>query len=92
MNGRLQEQFYYFDNSDYAPALGTTSNFFIRRARIEARGHISENVVGLHPAVLRGRPEPLNATTTCTSAAVPAGGGTPAVTCTHHRPERASAA
>ncbi|HEU4953469.1 MAG TPA: hypothetical protein VFT28_02805, partial [Gemmatimonadales bacterium] len=29
LNGRLQEQFYYFDNSDYAPALGTTSNFFI---------------------------------------------------------------
>ena len=44
LNGRLQEQFYYFDNSDYAPALGTTSNFFIRRARIEARGQISENV------------------------------------------------
>ena len=81
LNGRLQEQFYYFDNSDYAPALGTTSNFFIRRARIEARGQISENVsVFIQPSFEGGRP--LNATTTCTSAEVPAGGGTPAVTCT----------
>src|SRR3954447_9268215 len=81
LNGRLQEQFYYFDNSDYAPALGPTSNFFIRRARIEARGQISENVsVFIQPSFEGGRP--LNATTTCTSAPVPPGGGTPAVTCT----------
>ncbi len=80
LNGRLQEQFYYFDNSDYAPALGTTSNFFIRRARIEARGQISENVsVFIQPSFEGGRP--LNATTTCTSSAVPPGGGTPTVTC-----------
>ena len=35
------------------------SNFFTRRARIEARGNISENVVVVHPAVVRGRPEPV---------------------------------
>jgi hypothetical protein len=81
LNGRLQEQFYYFDNSAYTPALGTTSNFFIRRARIEARGQISENVsVFIQPSFEGGRP--LNATTTCTSTPVPAGGGTPTVTCT----------
>ena len=81
LNGRLQEQFYYFDNSDYAPALGTTSNFFIRRARVEARGQISENVsVFIQPSFEGGRP--LNATTTCSSSEVPPGGGTPSVTCT----------
>jgi phosphate-selective porin O/P len=81
LNGRLQEQFYFFDNSDFAPALGPESNFFIRRARIEARGQISENVsVFIQPSFEGGRP--LNATTTCTSAPVPPGGGTPAVTCT----------
>jgi len=40
LNGRLQEQFFYFDNSDYAAQVGAKSNFFIRRARIEARGQI----------------------------------------------------
>jgi hypothetical protein len=81
LNGRLQEQFYFFDNSDYAPALGPESNFFIRRARVEARGQISENVsVFIQPSFEGGRP--LNATTTCTSAPVPPGGGTPAITCT----------
>jgi phosphate-selective porin len=44
LTGRLQEQFYFFDNSDYAPAVGTESNFFIRRARLEAKGQIAENV------------------------------------------------
>jgi hypothetical protein len=43
VTGRLQEQFYWFDHGDY-PALGTESNIFTRRARIEARGHIAENV------------------------------------------------
>ena len=59
VTGRLQEQFYYFGNEDYAATVGPQSNVFTRRARIEARGNISENVVGLHPAVVRGRPEPL---------------------------------
>jgi phosphate-selective porin O/P len=81
LQGRLQEEFYFFDNSDYAPALGPESNFFVRRARIEARGQISENVaVFIQPSFEGGRP--LNATTTCTSSPVPAGGGTPTVTCT----------
>jgi len=80
LNGRLQEQFYYFDNSDYAAQVGAQSNFFIRRARIEARGQISENVsVFIQPSFEGGRP--LSATTTCTSTDVPAGGGTPTVTC-----------
>jgi hypothetical protein len=80
LTGRLQEQFYYFDNKDYAPGVGTESNFFTRRARIEARGNISENViVFIQPSFEGGRP--LTATTTCTSSAVPAGGGTPAITC-----------
>ena len=80
LTGRLQEQFYFFDNSDYAPAVGTESNFFIRRARIEAKGQISENVsVFIQPSFEGGRP--LSATTTCTSSEVPAGGGTPTITC-----------
>ena len=58
LTGRLQEQFYYFDNDDYAATVGPESNIFTRRARIEARGNISENVVRLHPAVVRRRPEP----------------------------------
>src|SRR6185437_9399023 len=37
VTGRLQEQFYYFNNKDYAPGVGPESNFFTRRARIEAR-------------------------------------------------------
>ena len=80
LNGRLQEQFYYFDNSDYAAQVGAQSNFFVRRARIEARGQISENVaVFIQPSYEGGRP--LTATTTCTSDAVPPGGGTPTITC-----------
>jgi hypothetical protein len=80
LNGRLQEEFYYFDNSDYAALTGPKSDFFVRRARIEARGQISENVnVFIQPSFEGGRP--LNATTTCTSDAVPPGGGTPTLTC-----------
>jgi Phosphate-selective porin O and P len=80
LSGRLQEEFYYFDNSDYAALTGPQSNFFVRRARIEARGQISENVnVFIQPSFEGGRP--LNATTTCTSDAVPSGGGTPTLTC-----------
>jgi hypothetical protein len=45
LSGRLQEQFYYFGNEDYASTVGARANFFTRRARIEARGNISENVV-----------------------------------------------
>jgi Phosphate-selective porin O and P len=70
LTGRLQEQFYYFDNSAYVSSgVGAKSNFFTRRARIEARGNISENVVVfIQPSFEGGRP--LTATTTCTPALV----------------------
>lgn len=81
MTGRLQEQFYYFDNSDYAATVGPKDNFFTRRARIEARGQISENVtVYIQPSFEGGR-NLSGVATTCTSTAVPVGGGTPTVTC-----------
>jgi hypothetical protein len=80
VTGRLQEQFYYFDNSPYASTVGPENNIFTRRARIEARGNISENVsVFIQPSFEGGRTT--TSTTTCTSTPVPDGGGTPTVTC-----------
>jgi phosphate-selective porin O/P len=56
LSGRLQEQFYYFSNEDYAATVGPKSNVFTRRARIEARGQISENVgVYIQPSFEGGR-------------------------------------
>ena len=56
LSGRLQEQFYYFGNEDYAATVGPQSNLFTRRARIEARGQISENVaVYIQPSFEGGR-------------------------------------
>jgi len=56
LSGRLQAQYYYFGNEDYASTVGSRSNFFIRRARIEARGNISENVsVYIQPSFEGGR-------------------------------------
>ena len=56
LSGRLQEQFYYFDNDDYAAIVGPSSNVFTRRARIEARGQISENVsLFIQPSFEGGR-------------------------------------
>jgi hypothetical protein len=81
MTGRLQEQFYYFDNTDYAATVGPQSNFFTRRARIEARGNISENVVVYIQPSFEGGRNLSSVVTTCTSTAVPAGGGTPTVSC-----------
>jgi hypothetical protein len=81
MTGRLQTQFYYFDNSDYAAITGPKDNFFIRRARIEARGNISENVVVYIQPSFEGGRTLSGVVTTCTSSAVPAGGGTPTITC-----------
>jgi hypothetical protein len=81
MTGRLQEQFYYFDNTDYATIVGPKTNFFTRRARIEARGNISENVVVYIQPSFEGGRNLSGVTTTCTSSAVPAGGGTPTITC-----------
>ena len=81
LTGRLHEQFYFFDNDNYAATAGSKANFFTRRARIEARGQISENVtVYIQPSFEGGR-NLSGVTTTCTSTAVPVGGGTPALTC-----------
>jgi hypothetical protein len=81
VTGRLQEQFYWFGNEDYAASVGPESNIFTRRARIEARGHISENVtVYIQPSFEGGR-NLTGVATTCTSTPVPAGGGTPSITC-----------
>ena len=56
LSGRLQTQFYYFSNEDYAATVGPKDNFFIRRARIDARGQISENVaVYIQPSFEGGR-------------------------------------
>jgi hypothetical protein len=63
--GRLHEQFYYFDNEDQAATVGPKDNFFTRRARIEARGQISENVtVFIQPSFEGGR-NLSNVVTTC---------------------------
>jgi hypothetical protein len=81
-NGRLQGQFYYFDNGDYAPGVGAKSNFFIRRARLEARGQISENVsLFIQPSFEGGRPLN-NVVTTCEPITVPATGATITPNCT----------
>jgi hypothetical protein len=65
MTGRLQEQFYYFDNEPYSATVGPKDNFFTRRARIEARGQISENVtVYIQPSFEGGR-NLSNVVTTC---------------------------
>jgi hypothetical protein len=66
LSGRLQEQFYYFSNEDYAATVGPKSNFFTRRARIEARGQISENVaLYIQPSFEGGR-NLSSVVTTCT--------------------------
>ena len=66
LTGRLQEQFYYFGNEDYAATVGPQSNLFTRRARIEARGQISENVaVYIQPSFEGGR-NLSGVVTTCT--------------------------
>jgi hypothetical protein len=81
LTGRLQEQFYYFNNEPYAAATGPQSNLFTRRARIEARGQITENVtVYIQPSFEGGR-NLSGVATTCTSTPVAAGGGTPILTC-----------
>ncbi len=81
VTGRLQEQFYYFGNEDYASVVGAKTNFFTRRARIEARGNITENVVVYIQPSFEGGRNLSGVATTCTSSAVPAGGGTPVISC-----------
>ena len=71
LSGRLQEQFYYFDNDDYAATVGPNSNVFTRRARFEARGQISENVsLFIQPSFEGGRTLS-NLVTTCTADTPP---------------------
>jgi Phosphate-selective porin O and P len=66
LTGRLHEQFYYFSNEPYAATVGPKDNFFTRRARIEARGQISENVaVYIQPSFEGGR-NLSSVVTTCT--------------------------
>jgi Phosphate-selective porin O and P len=80
--GRLQEQIYYFDNDFYGPVgVGPNSNIFTRRARIEARGEIAENVVVFIQPSFEGGRNLSGVNTTCTSTPVPPGGGTPTITC-----------
>lgn len=56
LQGRLQTQFFYFGNEDYASAVGTESGFFLRRARIEARGQINEYIsLYIQPSFEGGR-------------------------------------
>jgi hypothetical protein len=81
VTGRLQEQFYYFGNEDYAATTGPKTNVFTRRARIEARGNISENVIVYIQPTFEGGRNLNSVATTCTSTAVPAGGGTPTISC-----------
>jgi hypothetical protein len=81
VTGRLQEQFYNFDNDAVASQVGPQSNIFTRRARIEARGDISKNVsVYIQPSFEGGR-NLSGVNTTCTASEVPPGGGTPTITC-----------
>src|SRR6185503_13238567 len=70
-----------FGNEDYAATVGPQSNVFTRRARIEARGNISENVVVYIQPSFEGGRNLSNVATTCTSSPVPVGGGTPTITC-----------
>ena len=65
LTGKLQEQFYYFSNEDYAATVGPQTNFFTRRARIEARGNISENVVVYIQPSFEGGRNLSNVVTTC---------------------------
>ena len=65
LTGRLQEQYYYFSNEDYAATVGSRSNFFTRRARIEARGNIAENVVLYIQPSFEGGRNLTNVVTTC---------------------------
>lgn len=44
IGGRLQTQAYFFSNEDFASSTGPQSNFFVRRARIQADVNITETV------------------------------------------------
>ncbi|HEY7029019.1 MAG TPA: porin [Gemmatimonadales bacterium] len=81
VQGRLQVQYYYFDNSDYASVVGPKDNFFLRRARIEARANINEYIsVFIQPSFEGGRTT--TSTTTCQPVIVTGAPDTVAVNCT----------
>jgi hypothetical protein len=81
VQGRLQTQYYYFDNSDYASVVGPKDNFFLRRARIEARAAINEYIsVFIQPSFEGGRTT--TSTTACQPVIVDALPDTVAVNCT----------
>jgi hypothetical protein len=44
ITGRVQTQFYWFDNRDAAALAGPTSNFLLRAVRLEARGNLAEHI------------------------------------------------
>ena len=59
VTGRLQEQFYYFDNTDYAATVGPKEQLLHpARAHRGAGQHLGERG-RVHPALVRGRPEPV---------------------------------
>jgi hypothetical protein len=65
LSGRLQQQFYYFGNEDYAGTTGPKTGFYTRRARVEARGQINEYVsIYIMPSFEGGRSP---ASSSCTS-------------------------
>ncbi len=64
ISGRLQEQYYVLDNDPY-PAVGPNSNFFTRRARIEAKGNIAENVTFIIQPSFEGGRTLSSLSTTC---------------------------
>jgi len=64
--GRLQTQFFHFENEDYAATVGPKSNLFIRRVRLEARGQISENVALYIMPSFEGGRTLTSLVTTCT--------------------------
>ncbi|MBK6780131.1 MAG: hypothetical protein IPI38_15025 [Gemmatimonadetes bacterium] len=65
VTGRLQSQFYYFGNEDYAATTGPQSSFFLRRARVEARVALNEYVLAyIQPSFEGGRAA---ASSSCTS-------------------------
>jgi hypothetical protein len=81
ISGRLQEQFYWFDNAAYAAEVGPASNFFTRRARIQANAQITERIsLVIQPSYEGGRS--LEAETTCDPIDVPADGGSVTPACT----------
>ncbi|MFN8645684.1 MAG: porin [Gemmatimonadales bacterium] len=65
VTGRLQTQFYYFGNEDYAATTGPQSNVFLRRARIEAKVQMNEYISAyIQPSFEGGRAA---ASSSCTS-------------------------